>query len=65
MPPAMRVFAYIAAFGLIVLVGYHLINEGYDSFLQQTHSRLLAQILTLGTLGLTCIATLWAVKRLP
>lgn len=61
----MRVLAYIAAFALIVLVGYHLITDGYPNFLRQTHSKLGAQILTLATLALTCGATFWAVRRLP
>jgi len=61
----MRVLAYIAAFGLVVFVGYHLITDGYIGFLRQTHSQLSAQILTLGTLALTCAATFWAVRRLP
>ncbi len=61
----MRVLAYIAAFGLVIFVGFHLITDGYPSFLRQTHSQLAAQILTLGTLMLTCAATFWAVRRLP
>lgn len=61
----MRVLVYIAAFGLVIFVGYHLITDGYVSFLRQTNSQLSAQILTLGTLALTCAATFWAVRRLP
>ncbi len=61
----MRILAYIAAFGLVIFVGYHLVTEGYLSFLRQTRSVIGAQIMTLGTLALTCAATFWAVKRLP
>jgi len=61
----MRVLAYIAAFGLVIFVGYHLVTDGYVSFLRHTHSVIGAQIMTLGTLALTCAATFWAVKRLP
>jgi len=61
----MRILAYIAAFGLVIFVGYHLVTDGYFSFLRHTRSVIGAQIMTLGTLALTCAATFWAVKRLP
>ena len=61
----MRVLAYIAAFGLVIFVGIHLVTEGYPNFLRFTHSQLGAQMLTLGTLFVTCAATFWAVRRLP
>lgn len=61
----MRLLVYIAAFGLLILVGYHLMTDGYTHFLRQTHSRLLAQFMTLATLGLTFGATFWTIKRLP
>jgi len=61
----MRVLAYIAAFGLVLFVGYHLATEGYVTFLRRTHSEVGAQILTLGTLLVTFVATFWAVRRIP
>ncbi len=61
----MRILAYIAAFGLVIFVGYHLVTDGYPNFLHHTRSRLLAEMMTLGTLALTCGATFWAVRRLP
>lgn len=61
----MRILAHIAAFGLIIFVGYHLITRGYPHFLRQTHSEIAAQVMTLAMLALTFAATFWAVRRLP
>lgn len=61
----MRVLAYIAAFGLVPVVGYYLITKGYDHFLLRTHSQAMAQFLTFGSLALTFMAVFWATKRIP
>ena len=61
----MRVLAHVAAFAIVVLVGYLLITEGYHSFLHHTRSRFTAQAMTFITLGFTTIGMIWATRKIP
>lgn len=61
----MRVLAHIAAFAILMLVGYLLVTKGYHAFLLQTRSRITAQALTIVTLGFTTVAMIWATRKIP
>ncbi|MFO1235673.1 MAG: hypothetical protein U1F24_01385 [Alphaproteobacteria bacterium] len=61
----MRALAHIAAFAIIVLVGYLLMTRGYHSFLIQMRSPFLAQIMTFICLGFTTMVTIWATRKIP
>jgi len=61
----MRALAHIAAFAIVILVGYLLVTRGYHSFLIHMRSPFLAQLLTLACLGFTAMATIWATRKIP
>ncbi|MBL9010560.1 MAG: hypothetical protein JNL56_05205 [Alphaproteobacteria bacterium] len=61
----MRALAHIAAFAIIIMVGYLLMTKGYHSFLIQMRSPLLAQLMTFVCLGFTAMAMIWATRKIP
>lgn len=61
----MRVLAYIAAFVVILGVGYWLLAHGYPHYMRHFHSHFMAKTAMFGTMIFTIMGTLWAVKRLP
>lgn len=61
----MRLLAHIAAFAIIIFVGYLLMEYGYPSFVRQTHSTVVAQIMMFICLGFTALSVIYAVRKLP
>ncbi len=61
----MRALAHIAAFAIILLVGYLLATQGYQTFWRQTHSHVAAQFLTFVALIVTTMAMIWATRKIP
>lgn len=61
----MRALAHIAAFAILLLVGYLLITQGYQSFWRHTRSHIAAQALTFFTLIITTMMMIWATRKIP
>lgn len=61
----MRLTAFIAAFGIILLGSYWVVIYGYPHFFSSTRSHLAAQLMTFCALAFTSLSVIWAVKKLP
>lgn len=61
----MRLTAFIAAFGIILLGSYWVVLYGYPHFLSTTRSHVAAQIMTFLSLAFISLSVIWSVKKLP
>lgn len=61
----MRLIAFIAAFGIILLSSYWLVKYGYPHFYRTTGSTLASEIMLLCSIGFASLSVIYVVKRLP
>lgn len=61
----MRLLAFTAALGTILLGCFWVVLYGYPHFLATTRSHLAAQLMTFCGVAFTSLSVLWAVRKLP
>jgi Kef-type K+ transport system membrane component KefB len=61
----MRLLAHIAAFAIIIFVGYLLVRYGYPSFVRRTNSHVIAQFMMFVCLGFAALSVIYAVRKMP